>query len=242
MYPLGTAQDGAFAEYVKAPFEHVYILPKRIGFEEGAIIEPFACATHGLEKLSVNPGDFVVIIGAGTIGLMMLKILQFSGAGKVVVIDVSDSSLSYARKFGADFFINPQDNTSDYFIEDIHDWMMDQTNGQLADKVIVPTAAVPAFSSAIEISGKGSDIVFFGLPSPNLSLPIPIHNLLINEKTLHFSWLAPLVWPRVVQMLSTRDYRLSELITHKYSLDDLGIAIKTLENKEENIVKAIVTF
>lgn len=242
IFPLGTAQNGAFAEYVKAPFEHVYLLPDTIEFDEGAIIEPFACATHGLEILSVIPGDFVVIIGAGTIGLMMLKILKYSGAGRIFVLDVSDSSLDSAREFGADKVINPLVQSSKYYIGNVYEWMLAQTQGNLANKVIVPTAATAAFQTAIEISGKKSDIVYFGLPSREMQLPIPVYDLLTNEKTLHFSWLAPLVWPRVMQMFSTRDYALSELITHRYPLEDLEQAIKILAGKQEKIIKAIITF
>ena len=115
MFPLGTAQNGAFAEYVKAPFEHVYKLPKNLSFEVGSIIEPFACAMHGVDKLSPQIGENVAIIGAGTIGLMMLKIIKARGAGNVVMIDIADYPLSMAKIFGADAEFNSINQNSPFY-------------------------------------------------------------------------------------------------------------------------------
>ena len=65
----------------------------------------------------------------------------------------------------------------------------------MADRVLVPTSALSALQEAIDVSGNGSTIVYFGLPGPNDKIQVPALSCITSDKTIKFSWLAPLVWP-----------------------------------------------
>jgi 2-desacetyl-2-hydroxyethyl bacteriochlorophyllide A dehydrogenase len=98
---IGDTLDGAFAEYVAVPAANAYRLPDGFDGQLGAMIEPLACAVHGLRRLGPLFGDSVVLTGAGTMGLLLLQLLVHAGAGPVTVVDRVDSRLAVARKLGA---------------------------------------------------------------------------------------------------------------------------------------------
>jgi threonine dehydrogenase-like Zn-dependent dehydrogenase len=98
---IGDTVNGAFAEYVAVPAVNAYRLPRGIDGQRGAMAEPLACAVHGLRRLGPVVGDAVVVIGAGTMGLLLLQLLLHAGAGHVAVVDRVSSRLDVARKLGA---------------------------------------------------------------------------------------------------------------------------------------------
>jgi 2-desacetyl-2-hydroxyethyl bacteriochlorophyllide A dehydrogenase len=98
---IGDTVDGAFAEYVAVPAVNAHRLPDGIDGQLGAMVEPLACAVHGLRRLGPLFGDSVVLTGAGTMGLLLLQLLVHSGAGPVTVIDRVSDRLEVARKLGA---------------------------------------------------------------------------------------------------------------------------------------------
>jgi NADPH2:quinone reductase len=98
---IGDTVDGAFAEYVAVPAVNAHLLPDGVDGQLGAMVEPLACAVHGLRRLGPLFGDSVVLTGAGTMGLLLLQLLVHSGAGPVTVIDRVPDRLAVARKLGA---------------------------------------------------------------------------------------------------------------------------------------------
>jgi threonine dehydrogenase-like Zn-dependent dehydrogenase len=106
---LGAHLPGAFADYVVAPAGNVYPLPEALSFREGALVEPLANAVHmitlGRDALFAD----VVVIGAGTLGLLTLQAALLSGAQRVVVADTDAGRLAVARDLGAHTTVNPRD-------------------------------------------------------------------------------------------------------------------------------------
>ncbi|MGO9188766.1 MAG: zinc-dependent alcohol dehydrogenase family protein [Streptosporangiaceae bacterium] len=98
---VGDTVDGAFAEFVAVPAVNAYRLPDHLDAQYGAMAEPLACAVHGIRRLGPVSGDPVAVIGAGTMGLMMLQLLLHAGAGPVAVVDRVGERLEVARKLGA---------------------------------------------------------------------------------------------------------------------------------------------
>ena len=98
---IGDTRNGAFAEYVAVPAANVHLLPDGIEGQLGAMVEPLACAVHGLRRLGPVFGDTIVLAGAGTMGLLLLQLLVRAGAGPVTVVDRVADRLEVARKLGA---------------------------------------------------------------------------------------------------------------------------------------------
>ena len=98
---IGDTVDGAFAEFVAVPAVNAYRLPDHLDGQYGAMVEPLACAVHGMRRLVPVFGEPTVVIGAGTMGLMMLQLLLHAGAGPIAVVDRVSERLEVARKLGA---------------------------------------------------------------------------------------------------------------------------------------------
>ena len=238
----GVAENGGFAEYCKVPYTNLFELPTNMTFEQGAITEPLVCASYGMKNLGIQIGDFVVIIGPGPIGLMMVQMAKASGAGKIALIGRSDFKLECGRKFGADYLFNIAEKSSPYFCEDVKPRIKDLNKGELARRVIVPTNAISALEQALEVSGNSSTIVFFGLPSENDYIKIPVLQTILMDKTIKFSWLGPLMWPTALKAIETGKVDVLGLITHRFKIDELKTAIEFMANSKENKLKGLLVF
>jgi NADPH2:quinone reductase len=97
---IGDTVSGAFAEFVAVPANNAYLLPSHLDGQYGAMAEPLACAVHGMRRLGTVFGDSVVVVGAGTMGLLLVQLLLRAGAGPVAVVDRVAERLSVARKLG----------------------------------------------------------------------------------------------------------------------------------------------
>src|SRR5207237_9769233 len=97
---IGDTVDGAFAEYVRVPAANAYVLPDNISLQEAALIEPVSCAVHGMHRLSLRSGDTVLIVGAGTMGLILMQLALRGGASRVAMVDLNTQRLDRAAKLG----------------------------------------------------------------------------------------------------------------------------------------------
>jgi len=237
---LGVSTNGGFAEYCVSHFTGVHKIADSVSFEEAAMTEPLACATYGVKNMAITVGDFAVVLGAGVIGCMMVQLIKASGAGRVVAVDVLDYRLEAVKPCGADVVINTADSKSPYFKKDLKATIAEMTDGRFANAVITPTGAVEAMEAALEISGRRSRIVFFGLPADVAVIRVPALKSILWDKTIRFSWLAPLVWPTALEAIATGLVDLKPLATHTYRLDQLAEAITAVRDKKGNVMKAIV--
>lgn len=237
---LGVSANGGFAEYTKVNYTNLYKMPENISLEEGALVEPLSCATYGVENLQVNIGDFVVIIGSGTIGLFMTQLIKSQGAGKIALVGIFDFPLELGMELGADYVINTLDKNSNYYAKDLKEKILELNNGELAQKVIVPTSAKVAMQQALEISGKRSIVVYFGLPGDKDILEVPVLSTITSDKSIRFSWLAPFTWPRAIKAIETGKVDAKKLISHRYSLEKVGEGIEFMNSSVEEKIKAMV--
>lgn len=237
---LGVSINGGFAEYVKSNYTHIYRMPKDLSFEEGAVVEPLACATYGVENLNIELGDFVVVIGSGTIGLMMVQLIKAKGAGRVALVGIFDYGLKRGKELGADYIINTMKEDSPYYANDLKKKVYSLTGGKLADRVVIPTNAKIAMQQALEISGKKSTVVYFGLPGEKEILEIPLLNSLTQDKTLRFSWLAPSTWPLAIKALETGKVNVKNLIMNRFNLDETEKGIIFMNSSVEEKIKGMI--
>jgi NADPH2:quinone reductase len=98
---IGDTVNGAFAEYVAVPAANAYLLPAHVSLREAALIEPVSCAVHGVHRLAPRLGDTMLIVGAGTMGLLLLQLVLRGGASRVAMLDLNTQRLTLAEKLGA---------------------------------------------------------------------------------------------------------------------------------------------
>ncbi len=237
---IGVSVNGAFAQYVRVKYTHAYKIPDEVSFEDGALAEPLACATYGIKRLDIELGQTVVVFGTGTIGMMQIQVAKAAGAGKVIAIGIVDEQLKFALNIGADYVINSVVEDSEFYAKDVAKKVREINGGNLAQRAIVPTSAMPALQQALLVTGGSSTIVYFGLPSPEDKLQVPVLEAIQSDRTIKFSWLAPLVWDNVFNMVANKQVDMKPLITHKFKLEDLKEALTFMKDSEEFKIKGVV--
>ena len=176
---FGINLDGGFAEYVKIPAEairqgNIAELPEQVSFEEAALNEPLSCVYNGTEHCHIKPGDRVLVIGAGPIGIMHGLLAKMSGAGAVYYSDLSADRLKTAAEI--DPFFRP-------LTGDLKEAVLRETDGEGLDVVITACPSPAAQMIAPELCAIGGRVIFFG-GVPASKQPVGINTNLIHYKQL----------------------------------------------------------
>lgn len=172
---LGMHLDGAYAECVRLPEALVAPLPAELSFEQGAMIEPLAVAMHAVNITPIELMDHVVIVGAGTIGLLTLLAVRLRGAGRIVVTDRSRHRLDVARRLGADRAI-------DVDAGDPVAAVLEALDGAGADAVFEAVGSTPTVQQSVSIVRPGGHVTWIGNSEPRVELGM--QDLVTKELTL----------------------------------------------------------
>ncbi len=232
-YHSSSLDPGGFAEFVRIPAINVergmLKLPPEISFEEGALIEQISCCLRGLNKSGLQQGDTVLVIGTGFAGLVHIQLAKLLGAGIVIASDLIDYRLDKAKKFGADYIINPKKENPEARIREIN-------QGRLADIVVVTPASTAVIKQAIDLADKGSTVYIFGPTSPEETLSIIPHTLFFSEITIMASYSSYIAETTVtLGYIKRKQIDCPELITHRFSLDNIGEAIRVVVKGEKSL-------
>lgn len=157
--------NGAMAEYIAVPEHLVYRLPDNVPFDAGSMIEAAAVAYRGVKNAGDLTGRHVLVIGAGTIGLLVTAIVRLKGAKRIYVSDLSDTRLEAALKMGADVTLNPKSM-------DIRRVVMGETEGKGADIAIEAVGATPSVKQSIELLRTGGTAVWIGNSARFVEVPM----------------------------------------------------------------------
>lgn len=151
--------NGAYAEYIRIPARivqrNMYEIPSHLSYQDAALIEPLACVLKGLEETNVRPGDNVVVIGQGPIGLMFVRLAKVYGA-RVIALGRRQSQLDRALRMGAhDALINSDPETVVREVKNL-------TGGYGADAVIEAVGNPETWELAVRMLRRGGTAQFFG--------------------------------------------------------------------------------
>lgn len=236
---FGLTIDGAFSEYVRIPAACVRqgnLIP--IGMDVNpavaALSEPLSCVLHGQRPLNIRPGDRVLVMGAGPIGIIHMMLAKLQGASRVWVSDMVPDRIDQALRLGADRVI-------DLNTEDQNAVMRDETNGQGADVIIVAAPSHQAQEAALQIAGLGGRINFFGglpkdRPTINFDSNLVHYKELIVTATTACSTLD---CTEASAIVNSKRIDLSPLVSAKYPLKDTLAAFAAAENRKS--LKVVIT-
>lgn len=169
---ISPEHDGAFARFVKIehPKAMLFRLPGEISFEEAVVVEPLATSLHGVRMSRFRAGDTAVVIGAGTIGLGVLQFLKIGGAGKVIVLEVSEKKRELARSLGAAVVLNPAEEG-----EKLRETVFRHTGGYGADLVYECAGVPQALQASYTLVKSGGQVLLIGINDKEVSIqPFPI--------------------------------------------------------------------
>jgi 2-desacetyl-2-hydroxyethyl bacteriochlorophyllide A dehydrogenase len=211
--PLGIARNGGFAEYCAVPAAYVYPLPVSLALEGAALVEPLACALRGLEQASIEPGDAVVILGAGAVGCLLLQLTSISGAAVVVVAEPDADRRARAVDFGAEIACDSSAETRSIVTE--------RTDGLGADVVIEASGTVDGARLALDLVRRGGRVVWFGVYPQSQMIEINPYTVNENEITIRGSFNNPFTHQAAVTLAASGRIRLNELVSDRVALDQL---------------------
>ena len=213
MAATGVNYNGGFAEYCVVLEKQVFILPDNVPFEEAAMCEPVACCLHGIDLSQIQCGDTVMIVGGGTIGMIMLQLAQMSGATRLVMLETNEKRFALAKKLGADIVLNPlKDNVSQAL----------NAHGCENIRVVIECVGRPeTVQYAIEYAGKAATVMIFGLTSPDCAIPYKPFEAFKKELTVKTSYVNPNTQGRAAQIITSGRLNLADLISDRISLDHI---------------------
>lgn len=228
---------GGFSEYIRVPALHVKhtmgLLPDGMSYEEGALVEPIACCLHGFELIDTHPGDTILIMGAGQIGLLQVQIAKALLAFKIIVSDINPYRLDKSLEFGADEAINSQN-------ENVVKKVLELTNGQGADVIIISASIQSLLPEAMECVARGGTVLVFA-PLKDTDVAIPAARFFNDEIKVIGSYSSnPYNYEKAINMLRNKIFRVEDMITHRFSLSELDKAIATAHNPSERVLKVLI--
>ena len=181
---IGSREFGSFAEYVVVPERNAVKFEDEVSFEQGAFFEPATVALHGLNRVNYHAGEYVAILGGGTIGLFTAQWAKIFGAKKVVVFDISEERLKLAKKLGIDEGINTLE-------ENFMEQAMALTEGKGFGYVYETAGVTTTMKYAFELAANQAGVCFIGTPTKELSFSVKEwENINRKEFTLTGSWMS----------------------------------------------------
>lgn len=231
---LGVHVNGAFAEYVKAPENNVYILPEGMSWKEGAYIEPLACVIRGQERANVSMGDTVAIIGAGPMGLAHALMAKLNGATKVIISEMNQARLQKARDLGVDVVIDASESDP---VQEV----LNQTDGRGADVVFEVVGAIPTYQQALNLVRKGGTLVAYGAAPADKAMQIKPFDIFSKELTIVGSYAGTYgTWVKAIELISSKRFNPHNIFSKTVALDQLEDGIVEAD-KNKDTIKLLVT-
>ena len=219
---LGATKPGAWAQFVAVPSASVYPLGESFPLGAAALLEPVACAVRGLELLTPRPDQPAIVFGAGTMGILLAILLELRGVGPVTIVDVNPER----RRLAA-----PLTGATVLDIEEAADLR--------APWVIEATGNPKAFTQALECVDRAGHFLVFGVADPQELASISPYRVYADELTIMGSKAILRSFPAAVETVARHATRLAPLVTHRFSIDQIGTALDTVSAGQS--VKTVIT-
>jgi L-iditol 2-dehydrogenase len=220
---------GAYADYVVHSVKSVFAVPDGLSDEEAAMLDPTAIALHTVVRGGHGPGDTVVVVGPGVMGLLVAECAHALGAGRVVVVG-RGRRLAKARELGHEVV--------DFTEADPVRAVRESTGGFGADVALECSGAPEAVGQSVEMVRKGGRVAVIGIPLEAARLPMP--RTVLDEIDVVGVRATAGEMPRAIQLAASGRIRLKELITHRYALEDFADAYAAFTERRDGALKVIV--
>ncbi|MFI5159687.1 MAG: zinc-binding alcohol dehydrogenase family protein [Sphingobacteriales bacterium] len=227
----GVHVDGGMREYLSVP-SYSLVHSNGLGFDELALVEPLAIGAHGIRRAGIRAGEFVLVIGAGPIGLGTMEFARIAGA-KVIAMDVNPSRLTFCKdKLKVEYIINALSGN-------VTEQLMDITCGDMPTVVIDATGNLKAISNAFQYMAHGGRYVLIGLQRGDISFNHPEFHK--REATLMSSRNATRAdFDLVINSLKNGLIDPLTYITHRVKFDQVKDEFPNWLKLETGVIKALM--
>lgn len=228
---MGYHYDGGFAEYVIVParvlaVDGVHLIPSTLDCASASVTEPLACVLNGQQIAGVGDGDTVVVIGAGPIGCLHVRLARARGARAVYLVELNETRLALAASL-----VTPD---AAICAAAAVDEIRKLTNGRGADVAITAAASGKAQEDALQMAARGGRVSLFG------GLPKDRPTITLDSNLVHYRELSvvgangssPAQNERALELIAEGKVPVADLITHRMGLEDVLKAIETVAEGE----------
>lgn len=231
MQVCGVHVDGGMREYLSVP-THTLLHGEGLSYDELALVEPLAIGAHGVRRANVQKGEFVLVIGAGPIGLGTMEFAQIAGAN-VIALDINDSRLAFCKeKLKVDHVVNALGS-------DILGELANITNGEMPTVVIDATGNQKAINNAFQYMAHGARFVLIGLQKGEISFSHPEFHK--REATLMSSRNATIEdFEHVIKSMKNGLVKPTNYITHQLDFDQVAAEFASWLDPKNGVIKVMV--
>jgi L-iditol 2-dehydrogenase len=220
---------GAFAEFVVVPARTVYRLPETLSFEEAAMLEAVSVALHAVSLVPIVPDSAALVVGAGTIGLLLLQALRVAGCSRVFISDVDPTRLERAQELGA---------TGTFIGAESTQQVLQATKGIGVDVAVEAVGINATVTAAIDGVRKGGVVILVGNVSPEVTLPL--QKVVTRQIRLQGSCASAGEYPRAIDLMSSGAIGVKRMISAVASLEEGPQWFERLYAREPNLMKVVL--
>jgi alcohol dehydrogenase len=234
---FGTSLDlaGGQAEAVAVPAADasVITIPEAITTEQAVLLTDILPTGYlGAQRADITPGDTVVVIGLGPVGVFALQCAQLYGPARILAVDMVPDRLARAAELGAE----PIDAGDGNTVAKVYE----ATGGRGADAVIEAVGADQTMSDAVMCAAAGGTISVVGV-SVNFAFPFPVPLALMKRLTFRVTLASiPSTWPALFPLVASGRLRPEEVFTHRLGLSEAPEAFRIFEAREDGVLKVLL--
>ncbi len=224
--------DGAMAEYAVIRADFAHRIPDTLSYEEAALVEPLSVGIHSARLIGVVPGDAVVILGAGPIGLCAIAAVKQAGASRVIVSDTLQNRLAVARELGATVTV-PADSG------DLAEAVRDLTDGRGADRLLDTAGNAAAAEGTPALMRRGGSIAIIGLP-PDDRITYHMNDVTTRELSIHGVFRYANTYQAGIALAASHTYPLDRIITDRLPLLDAANGFTAADTAKDRSIKVVI--
>jgi L-iditol 2-dehydrogenase len=224
---------GLLRRYVKHPAVWCHKLPDNLTFEDGAMLEPLSVALAGMDRANVRLGDPVVVCGAGPIGLVTLLCCRAAGAAPLVITDIDEGRLKFAKELVPDVLTHKVEFS--HTPEDFQAKVVGLMEGVEPAVAMECTGVESSISGAIQSVKFGGKVFVIGVGKNEIK--IPFMRLSTREVDLQFQYRYRNTWPKAIRLMKAGLIDTKKLVTHRFSIDNAVEAFKTASDPKTGAIK-----
>jgi len=224
--------DGAFCEYIAIRSDMLFRIPEGMSYEKAALVEPFSVGLHAIRRGHLKPGETVVIMGMGPIGILAAMAARAAGARRIIGVDLEAFRLERALQIGATDVINLREEDAEAAIRRI-------TGGRKADLAIETAGNGRAAQSALQAVRRGGRVVLVGLPQEN-ETPLSIPYIVDNEIDISGVFRYHNTYPSGVEIMADEQIDLTPVITDYMTLDETARAFEKAIHEKNSTLKIVI--
>lgn len=236
--------QGSLQELWSHPANLCYKLPDSVSFAEGAVVEPLAVALHSVRKCKLKPGQTALITGAGAVGLLCARVARISGASSVVMVDIDEARLEFAKKHKiADktyqMPLRGEPESSSDFSLRIGEKIRDDLGIGYLDTALECTGVQSCLNLCIGMLIPGSKVIMVGMGSPVQELNVGV--ALVREVEILGVWRYTNAFQAAIDLIAAEMVDVKSMISHRFDIENVVDALELALKRPPNLIKCVLT-